>query len=324
MVNEKDEKYEGQDEGEYHFSDDQVTYEADTETVKAHDATAVVKESPLAQLNKYRRVIIAVVVFFVLMFIVYKMLAPNTSSTPPTDFSQQAIVQPKPRVAVETTTKTMQPPAGIVQQNLPAAPVVQAAAVAPPIPQQAPIGLPPATTPVVQTSVPPPISSVSQMPPPMVVQDAGKEIGDRLGNLEQQNAKLANVLQIEYAQKMSDYETQSAATQAKLQDLSKRVANIEAALSQITQLLQEGGKQVSAAGLPPARVAEPKQIYTVQAIIPGRAWLKSDVGDTVTVAEGDILRDYGRVTKIDPYDGVVVIDTGNKVISLSYGAGNDS
>jgi hypothetical protein len=59
--------------------------------------------------------------------------------------------------------------------------------------------------------------------------------------------------------------------------------------------------------------------YSVQAIIPGRAWLKSDSGDTVTVAEGDMLRGYGRVTKIDPYDGIVNIDTGGKVVTLSYG-----
>ena len=66
-------------------------------------------------------------------------------------------------------------------------------------------------------------------------------------------------------------------------------------------------------------VIVPRIIYSVQAIIPGRAWLKSEAGDTVTVAEGDMLKGLGRITKIDPYDGVVEIDTGNKIISLSYG-----
>ncbi len=61
----------------------------------------------------------------------------------------------------------------------------------------------------------------------------------------------------------------------------------------------------------------------MQAIIPGRAWLKSDSGDTVTVAEGDLLKGYGRVTKIDPYDGVVTIDNGNRIVTLSYGSGGD-
>ena len=69
--------------------------------------------------------------------------------------------------------------------------------------------------------------------------------------------------------------------------------------------------------------AQPKIAYAVQAIIPGRAWLKSDAGDTVTVAEGDILKGFGRITKIDPYDGIVNIDTGNKVITLSYGVNGE-
>lgn len=78
-------------------------------------------------------------------------------------------------------------------------------------------------------------------------------------------------------------------------------------------------ERVSAMPAAPMKVMEPKVIYTVQAIIPGRAWLKSETGETVTVAEGDVLKNYGRVTKIDPYDGVVDIDTGNKMITLSYG-----
>jgi hypothetical protein len=85
-------------------------------------------------------------------------------------------------------------------------------------------------------------------------------------------------------------------------------ANKEAAAIQTVPATQSAMRQV-----------EPQATYTVQAIIPGRAWLKSDSGETVTVAEGDTLRGYGRVVKIDPYDGVVAIDIGGKIISLSYG-----
>ncbi len=71
------------------------------------------------------------------------------------------------------------------------------------------------------------------------------------------------------------------------------------------------------------KIVEPKIAFTVQAIIPGRAWLKSDSGDTVTVAEGDALKGIGRITKIDPYDGIVQIDTGRKVVTLSYGVSTE-
>ena len=47
--------------------------------------------------------------------------------------------------------------------------------------------------------------------------------------------------------------------------------------------------------------------------------VESESGETVTVAEGDALKGYGRIAKIDPYDGVVMIDTGTRTISLSYG-----
>jgi hypothetical protein len=145
---------------------------------------------------------------------------------------------------------------------------------------------------------------------------------DRLASVEQQNAAMVNLLQTEYAQKISDYETQNTATRGKLEEVTKRLNRMESALNQITQLLQAGGRPSLMMGAPPsepAKMMEPKITYSVQAIIPGRAWLKSESGDTVTVAEGDLLRNYGRITKIDPYDGIVNIDTGTKVITLSYG-----
>jgi hypothetical protein len=74
---------------------------------------------------------------------------------------------------------------------------------------------------------------------------------------------------------------------------------------------------------PTSQLAQPeaKSPYNVQAIIPGRAWLRAENGETLTVTEGDLIKDLGRVSKIDPYDGVVEINTGTKVISLAYGNG---
>lgn len=345
-MNEKDDKYDGQDEGEYHFSDEHAAYEVDTETVKVSDSS-IVKESPMANFGKFRRPLIAVGVFFVLMFVVYRVITPN-SNVPSGEISP-------PTVATNTTTtKTTTRPATAVTQPVQAvsappitAPVV---ATAPAAPVAQPTMQPPTTVPAVQIAnsaqqslqpveqpMPTQASQAPTSPPPTmavptptqagtVQYDANKELLDRLASLEQQNAKLSNIMQIEYAQKLSDSENQAAAAQAKLKELSTRVAGMEAVLGQITQILQGSGRQVSMApprGIPAAGPSQPKQIYTVQAIIPGRAWLKSDAGDTVTVAEGDVLRDYGRVTKIDPYDGVVNIDTGNKTVSLSYGSNGD-
>src|SRR3990167_1827300 len=104
---------------------------------------------------------------------------------------------------------------------------------------------------------------------------------------------------------------------------------MESQMNQLVQVLTRGGSQASAnsAATTPAaaqqampaqpQVSEIKVTYSVQAIIPGRAWLRSENGETVTVAEGDTIKDLGRVTKIDPYDGVVEVNMGNRVVSLS-------
>ncbi len=50
--------------------------------------------------------------------------------------------------------------------------------------------------------------------------------------------------------------------------------------------------------------------YTVHAIIPGRAWLKSASGQIITVTEGDKIGDYGTVAVIDSANGLVRTSSG--------------
>lgn len=382
MVNE-DDKFEGQEEGEYHFSDDQMNYEdVETETPKAPTPPArSFKENLIAVLSKYRRMIIGVVVFFGLIFLIYKMLTPGTQA-PTTDFTPATANKPipsappkppkslvptgaqsaapgvaeqaaPPQVAQTPTPPSMPPVAPQLPEPNPMAPPAQITGG--PAPSTPPASMPQAGGMPVQNPMPPqpqlmptqqpanlpqqptmaaPISPMptAQTPPPPVMSDAqNKVIMDKLASLEEQNAKFMSSLQTQFAQKMGEYENQITATQERERVLSRRMGNMEASLNKMSQLLQEQGiatrmpVAMGASGLPPppAKTSEPRLVYTVQAIIPGRAWLKADSGDTVTVAEGDILKDYGRVTKIDPYDGIVEIDTGTKVITLSYGSAGD-
>ncbi len=182
---------------------------------------------------------------------------------------------------------------------------------------------PPTTSPVI--GAPPLPASSATIPPPPIA--APQMVTDRVKAVEDHNAAIMNLLQTEYAQKMSELEMQSNLVRGKMDEMAKRVNRIESSLNQITQLLQQNAPSANksqatnmeSTPMMPVRSAVPRVTYSVQAIIPGRAWLKADTGDTVTVAEGDTLRDYGRIAKIDPYDGVVEIDTGNKIIALSYG-----
>ena len=115
-----------------------------------------------------------------------------------------------------------------------------------------------------------------------------------------------------------------------MQQMAARISTLE---STIARLNREGGTRAPATAMQAqqqprvdleapamARPAQVKSMFSVQAIIPGRAWLKSENGETVTVAEGDILKNYGKIIKIDPYDGVVQIDASGRVVTLSYGA----
>lgn len=338
MVNERyDEKgeghEEGHEEGEYHFSDDQANYDLDVEGASKEGVAtvAVSKESLKEKLKNHRRIVIGIVVFIVLLAIVYKLVMPSSTTTPVTDFSQQASSAAKTDTIKSTTTVTTTQTTAPVNPPQ-AAPV----ATAPVQPQQPPIVAqqvtpPPAVIPTETqaqpvmpqqpvTSAPVSAPPATMTPPPtMTSTDTNKGALDRIATLEQQNSAMMNLLQTQYVQRITEAEAQNTQLRTQVQELTTRVSSMEVAFRQLTKMLR-GARMSSAAPSQPMRVAAPHSIYTVQAIIPGRAWLKSEAGETVTVAEGDVLRGLGRITKIDPYDGIVDIDTGTRVLTLSYGA----
>ncbi|MDR3478905.1 MAG: hypothetical protein P4M14_12850 [Gammaproteobacteria bacterium] len=368
MVHERDEKYDGQEDSEYHFSDDQLSYEPESTEVKSTSASKT-KAEIMAKIIHYKRPLIGVGVFLVLIFLVYKIIAPS-SSTPTTEFGQTGPAATQTTETKTTKTTTTIEPATTMKVVTPAEP--QPAAVTPApnlaptananVPQQAmpepapqamqPAAQSPAALPVQQpvqqttstetTAAPAPgaptmvtTTTVNQtpgaaVPSPVMPATSAMSLPDRLTVLETQNAKM----QSDYMQKVSEQEAQNTALQGKLQDLNMRMTSIEATLIRLGRMMHEmkGGRSMEDAiggGAEPVRImpkpaaAGPRVNYSVQAIIPGRAWLKSEAGDTVTVAEGDVVKDLGRVTKIDPYDGVVQIDSNGRMISLSYGASNE-
>lgn len=283
MVDERNnDEYEHQEESEYHFSDDQLDYdfESDMEQQPIESTTKPAQSGLMSKLTQYRKVLIGSAVFVVLVFVVYQVLVPNG-----------------PEVNEITPPKPISP--------IPAPPKM----VVPAMPQQPAVESQQQTTP--QTSVLP-----AQQP------TGERTVLERLAALEEENRKIASLLQTQYAQKMDEYEAENNAAKDRVQELNKRLANMEATINQMAKLLEAGGRRAMTEK-PAVKSAEPKLMYTVQAIIPGRAWLKSDMGETVTVAEGEMLKNAGRVVKIDPYDGVVEIDRGGRIVTLSYGVTGD-
>lgn len=265
--------------------------------------------------------------------------APTTPPAMPiaTAPAQQATTAMAPPAPVATLPvpgsppATQQPPPAIIQQ----APV-STAMQSPPPPQQQPSAVPatpgyaPAAT-TMPTVIPIAAPSMPNMPAPATTTSAATEAN--IATLQTKSDQLVGQLQAEYTQKINDYATQNRALQEQIQTLTSRMATMESQFTQLLQKLTQKQEQPPAQPMPPTSMnmpatqpaapmmERPQHIsYNVQAIIPGRAWLRSDNGETITVAEGDVIKDLGRITKIDPYDGVVEINTGTKTVALSYGA----
>ena len=101
--------------------------------------------------------------------------------------------------------------------------------------------------------------------------------------------------------------------------LSKDVGTVKSEVGQVREVLREDGLDINPASLSKGRqgrlekegqiaIAEPE--YTVHAVVPGRAWLKSSKGQIVTVAEGDSIGNYGKILVIDAANGVVLTSSG--------------
>lgn len=283
MLNDRNDKNHDNEESEYHFTDDDIGYENEPETPLPPPEK---KESILKRLTRSRRILISVAAFFLLILVVYIMMA----SSPSPD------IVPATPAAISSSPSRSQP---------------SVAAPPPPVRVQ-PAAAIPAVMPV--QSQPAAVSTQVGVIP-------SSQVDSKIAALNKSTEELINRMQLDYTQKISEVSAQNKFLQDELRALNARLATMEAQFNQSMSSMIKPGAAGRGSALP-AQPSEPKISYTVQAIIPGRAWLKSDSGEAVTVAEGDMLKDLGRVTKIDPYDGVVEINTGNKVVHLTYGSGS--
>lgn len=356
MVDEQEEKFEGSEESEYHFSDEEVGYEADPESAKP--VMAEPTKNWISDLTRSKRMLISLGVFLALVFVVYKMVSPS-STAPSTDITPAAsnatMAQTAPAVKAEPAQApqpSMMPPqptaapaAAMPAPSTAPAPAAADQSAAMQGVQQASMTPPPAAPETAPASaaampnvIPVPTGQPAAAPPAEAANTPlSNSIDNRTAQMAATNEQLMAQLQADYAQRLADYQAQNKTLQDQVQTLNARVASMETEMGQLIQTLtkqfqngsSEGAQDAGAApsstdaGAAAAAPVTPdiKLPYTVQAIIPGRAWLRSDSGDTLTVAEGDTIKDVGQVTKIDPYDGVVEIKVGNKAVSLSYGNG---
>lgn len=123
-------------------------------------------------------------------------------------------------------------------------------------------------------------------------------------------------------QTLEALQQQNALLTQQLTTLSSRMEGLESSFNQANQAVEglsqqvvemrgEGEDKVNAhVAAPPAEASISGPQYTVEAVVPQRAWLQTASGATLTVMMGDDVPSLGSVTGIDPYTGNVTTSSG--------------
>lgn len=114
-------------------------------------------------------------------------------------------------------------------------------------------------------------------------------------------------------EQLLDLNQKLIANQEAVSDLSKKMDQLAGAVvtiqDELTKAQEEAEKQKNLKKAKPKAV-KPPPVYHVRAIVPGRAWLETSTGKTVTVRVGNRLEGYGIIEAISPKQGMVVTSSG--------------
>lgn len=131
---------------------------------------------------------------------------------------------------------------------------------------------------------------------------------DELSNSVQQKIDALTRRMIESDARLAKVSDATADNQKELAELKQNinilVDGIKQMLIDINQLKQQNRPNRRATTVP-------RLIYNVLAVVPGRAWLRSERGEVVTLRVGDRLPGYGTVKAISVNQSMVVMSDGS-------------
>ncbi|MBN9230718.1 MAG: type IV secretion protein IcmG [Legionella sp. 40-6] len=184
--------------------------------------------------------------------------------------------------------------------TIPAAPTQSEIASTPPVQQVQPI-----STPVVNTNVAAP-----------VVEDSGLRQKVDSIQMNQQNVQSQVSVINEQIGNVNTNVNNLAQQIAKLNETLVNLGNQMNQQSQeLSTLIERTRPKVVHRPLPPKRYLRPN-VYFINAVIPGRAWLIGTNGSTLTVREGTKVPGYGVIKLIDSMEGRILTSSG-RVIRFS-------
>lgn len=307
MADENQNPSENHEEEEYHFSDEDIDRElseldedhlaqvdsGEGEAASSGKGSAFVNK--LKGLTRKQIVTIAVIAIIVLFFLI-KMMGGHSTQ----------------QVSFDTAKTTAKAPSLPVEQKT----VAKTTATTSPAKTTA-------STPHFQVPSKTPSFSV-----PKKTQSLSLPVSGATSHTDSAQSQSTNNDDSALQQENGELKNQVGQLKSRVVGLETNITRLNEQLSELNQKLTAQVAVSKAASTPaveqPSKPAVQKQApareykLTVEAVVPGQAWLLSDNGETITVNVGDQLPNYGQVVSISPYSGEVVTSSG-KVIT--YGTG---
>jgi intracellular multiplication protein IcmG len=173
----------------------------------------------------------------------------------------------------------------------------------------------PKIEPIQKAEAPKPAPIQTSPPPPPVVSSSQKILEDKIQTIELNQQNVRN--------EVSNVGNQVSGMTSSISELNTQISKLNQLIETLSAKVTEQAETIEALKPKPKKVVRPNTrahykptIFYLQAIIPGRAWLISTTGATLTVREGSSVPGYGTIKLIDAQQGRVLTNSG-KVIQFS-------
>ena len=140
----------------------------------------------------------------------------------------------------------------------------------------------------------------------LAVESISQEMTENVNHLKQLDGKLH-----ELTNTLAKLNQNIGAMDARILGVTEAIDSITQDVSQVKKVIADEDLDVTTgkATADPQLTYKPPG-YSIHAIIPGRAWLKASSGQIITIAEGDVIGDYGTVAVIDAANNIVRTSSG--------------
>jgi len=179
--------------------------------------------------------------------------------------------------------------------------------------------LPPAPAPM-QSQIPIPQPIINQPPQIVTPSKPSPEVSQKLSALEVTQQTLGTDMNnlnnqvVTLSSNVADINTKIDQLNQTINSLASQIAEQSQQIAILTAHAKSHERHVRVIKHPKNRVG--KLVYYIQAVIPGRAWLISSAGATMTVRDGSSIPGYGVVKLIEPSEGRILTSSG-RVIKFS-------